>query len=420
MRSNSKGIDKVQRPRYTRIVFTINGPQDRLKDDFAKLKTLRSPVKWMICGRETCPMTGSKHLQGAMLFDKRVYRTTIKKMAGMKYAWFERMKGSPEASLKYCSKEDDEFYEFGSCPKNQPGKRNDIHDTIDMMRSGISTDQFILTAPTSMVAAYVRYPRGLTRVSQTYRTQGHKHPPLVVWLHGSTGTGKTRSVVDFTESLGENVSIWISHGTLQWFDGYEQQDVVLFDDYRTNHASFAFLLRLLDRYPIQAPFKGGFTDFRPKIIFVTAPKSPRVMWNLRTEEDLQQLDRRVHVTIDVDEFLTYNELRNNLIKSILELSDPDESHHYLSEFLNPLRTGGSTVESTSVSSIRLLGSGSESDDDKRSDTRTIVNRGVSIHSSSEETEDDELPEVVPTRSGTESCSIRDAIVISSSSSESQD
>lgn len=88
----------------------------------------------------------------------------------------------------------------------------------------------------------------------------------VLW--GKPGTGKTRIVFDTFPSL------WIaSDPTLQWFNGYNGEDVVLLDDYR-GEASDSFLLRLLDRYPMLVPTKGGFVPWVPTTIIIASNLSP--------------------------------------------------------------------------------------------------------------------------------------------------
>jgi hypothetical protein len=40
-------------------------------------------------------------------------------------------------------------------------------------------------------------------------------------------------------------------------------------------------------------YKGGSTEFRAKIVWVTTPKSPKDTWEGRSDEDIAQLLRRV-------------------------------------------------------------------------------------------------------------------------------
>lgn len=97
-----------------------------------------------------------------------------------------------------------------------------------------------------------------------------RDPPVVLWFYGETGTGKTRTAIELAEEAG--CSYWLSHGEkLQWFDGYTGQEYAIIDDFRRNMCTFNFFLRLTDRYTLQVPVKGGFTNWIPKVIIITSP-----------------------------------------------------------------------------------------------------------------------------------------------------
>jgi len=87
-------------------------------------------------------------------------------------------------------------------------------------------------------------------------------------LVGTAGSGKTRLVFQKCPSL------WIAPDpSLKWFDGYGGEEDVLLDDYRGG-ADDAFLLRVLDRYPLTVPIKGGFVVWKPTRIFITSNDEP--------------------------------------------------------------------------------------------------------------------------------------------------
>ncbi len=311
--------------RFSRFVFTINGTPTQLDHDMSCLKTLTP--KWLIAARETCPTTQRKHIQGACILGKQLAFTSLKNMPGFTRAHIEVMKGTPAQSREYCTKEDKEPYEYGTMP--QQGKRNDLHDAIAILKEGTSIRDLILTSDLPTVATYVRYPKGLTTVSQAFRErQGHIQP-FVLWLHGSTGVGKTRCALELAEFLGCSSDVWVSNASLQWFDGYDGQRVAVLDDYRTNHCKFSTILRLLDRYRFSVPFKGGFVLWQPLLIIITTPKSARAMWNLRTEEDIAQLERRITISIDVDGYQDgYDLFRESLFGKFRErLSESSDFPH---------------------------------------------------------------------------------------------
>ena len=59
-----------------------------------------------------------------------------------------------------------------------------------------------------------------------------------------------------------------------WFDGYDGHDTAIFDDFRASVNRFAYILRVLDRYPMDVPVKGGFVNWNPKYIVFTCPRPP--------------------------------------------------------------------------------------------------------------------------------------------------
>lgn len=96
--------------------------------------------------------------------------------------------------------------------------------------------------------------------------------PLVVWICGPTGTGKSALALylcgpDRFRKCGE----------LKWFDGYNGQENVTFDDFRKANCEWSFLLNILDHYKVDdMPVKGGFVPWRPKMIVFTSPNPPHV------------------------------------------------------------------------------------------------------------------------------------------------
>lgn len=63
-----------------------------------------------------------------------------------------------------------------------------------------------------------------------------------------------------------------------WFDEYHYEDCVILDDFRTHWCHYSYLLRLLDKYPMSVPVKGGFRAWRPKVIIVTCMKKPEDLY----------------------------------------------------------------------------------------------------------------------------------------------
>lgn len=283
--------------RYRRICFTLNNYT--LEEEQA-IQTI--DCSWMIYGHEI-GTEGTKHLQGAIILGKQYSLGQVKKLPGISRAHIETMRGSPAQNRDYCTKQDkDTFFEKGSMPKQ--GKRSDLQMAVAQIQGGSTLAQ--LASEIEGATVVVKYYKGLSTL-RSLLAPNRTEAPIVLWLHGTTGSGKTRSAVQLGE-LAYSGQYWISNGSLQWFDGYDGQPMVIFDDLRSNHAKFSFLLRLLDRYRLAVPIKGGFVNFAPQIILITSPYSPSEMWNLRSEEDINQLTRRCTKIIKYTNEISYGPL----------------------------------------------------------------------------------------------------------------
>lgn len=293
--------------RWHRFVFTLN---NWTEEEFEQLKETAKSTKWWIMGKEVAPETGTKHLQGACVIGKTVAMSTIKKWPGLARAHLEIMKGQPIDSLKYCSKDGD-FFEWGTSPK--PGERTDLIAVASKVLAGATMQQLAMDPETSTMV--IKYVRGLTAL-RSYVTppRDPEYPPQVIWIYGPTGTNKTRTAFEASKRVF-GCDPWISSGTLQWFDGYDGQPAAIFDDLRTSQCRFDFLLRLLDRYPFRVPIKGGMVEWNPRLIIVTSPYGARRMWNLKTEEALDQLSRRITLEVSAPESLSG-------VYELLRLEDP--------------------------------------------------------------------------------------------------
>lgn len=131
---------------------------------------------------------------------------------------------------------------------------------------------------------FLRYQRGIV----AYRFTKDKPRDFATEVHvywGVTGSGKTKKVFD------ENSDVWV-HAEGMWFDGYEGQEHVLFDDFHGGVFKLPYLLKLLDRYPMRVPIKGGFVQWKPKKIFITSNLDPKVWFSNAHPEHVAALERR--------------------------------------------------------------------------------------------------------------------------------
>lgn len=247
-------------------IFTYNNPQTY---DYSAL-----PCEYVIVGHEHAPETGTFHHQGYARWKNAVSFKSVKK-ALPKGCHIESAIASPQANIKYCSKELI-GYERGERPKM--GKRNDIHKVKDLVSQGKGMNDII-----DSVDSYQAIRAG--ELILKYKEPERNWKPTVLWFYGPTDTGKTRTAMDILDRP------WLSSKSLKWWDGYDAHENIIIDDFRKDFCTFHELLRILDRYPYRVEYKGGSRQLLAKNIIITCPYPPDEVYS--TREDVNQLIRRI-------------------------------------------------------------------------------------------------------------------------------
>lgn len=278
-----------RRVRPSRVwVFTNNNYPDDYDEHFSSLVD-SGEAKGIVVGRETGD-SGTPHLQGFVRWHQpRSFQWVCRKLTlSDEQQPHVEPAIAPAKAIEYCKKDGD-FTVYG-VPGSRQGQRTDLESALKELQEHRDLTEFKENYP----HLWVKYPKGIsTLLPSTPRVIGEK--PYVVWLYGTTGCGKSRFVWD-----REGASMWAAHNTLQWFDGYNNHEAVLFDDFRGDWCKFHRLLVYLDRYPHQVAVKGGFVEWNPKRIYITSSKPPQEVYNV-PDEDMQQLLRRIDIIHDMSD-----------------------------------------------------------------------------------------------------------------------
>lgn len=193
----------------------------------------------------------------------------------------------------------------------RPGTRTDINSARDIVKSGGGMKDVLNTVNSYQSARMAQLMLNYTRPTRAWKT-------FVIWLYGPTGTGKTEIPWAISNMLG--IFPWISSNNLTWFDGYDRDQIAIIDDFRGDQSKLSWILRVLDKYPMQVPIKGAFCDWCPKILFITSCYSPQECYHNTSDENLDQLIRRVDLLIHTQKWKS-EEVEDRNLELINEIID---------------------------------------------------------------------------------------------------
>ncbi|AXH77886.1 MAG: helicase [Cressdnaviricota sp.] len=296
--------------RIRNFVFTINNylPETIIRLSVEEL--LAPHVSYMVFATEV-GVSGTPHLQGyCELSTARTFPSFINLLSvGPCHPHLEARRGTQKQAVDYVKKDEAHYSEFDhvktvyewGVPKathsSQGTSKNKALPFKDMLFSqGLSA---VSNDPECNYTT-LKHVREYLTINEAPRDRSL--PLSVIWYHGPTGTGKTRRAYYECELAG--VTPYVKSSSGKWFDGYDGESHVIFDDLRDNWFEFSFLLKLLDRYPHRVECKGGSRQWKPTTVFITSPKPPTEYYKTMQANDehdsIKQLLRRITTIINMD------------------------------------------------------------------------------------------------------------------------
>lgn len=307
--------------------LTINNPIDKgYSHDFLKLKLkeFKNLVYW--CMSDEVGENGTYHTHLFIACSGAVRFSTIKNR--FEGAHFEMAKGTCSQNRDYVFKEGkwqgnkkqdtnlpDTHEEYGDCPIERQGQRNDLIDLYDMIKGGMTTYEILEENP-----EYMLQLDKIDRVRTIYLQSKYKSIRRldleVTYVYGVPGTGKTRSIMDF---FGDDKVFRITDYKHP-FDNYQCQDIIVFEEFRSD-LRIQDILNYLDVYPLELPSR-----YSNKIACYT---KVFIVTNLSLEEQYEGVQvkykdtwnaflRRIHKVIhytknSVDEYTLSEYLNRDLV-----------------------------------------------------------------------------------------------------------
>lgn len=238
---------------------------------------------------ERSPSTQRLHWQLYVEYKTTTSGGALRRILGIgsgDYRGFRR-RGTPAQCRDYCVKEDTRVgntFTLGELPVGQ-GARTDLRAAVGAIVQGTRIGEFAQQHPD----IYVKYNRGIEALAARIRKRPRgRVAKSIILLKGETGTGKTSWAEDNFPDLWRAPSNFSDKA--YWYDGYEGEHAVLFDDFDGN-LDYRVLLRLLDCYAETVPVKGSHVCFDPRVVILTSNKWPDEWYPVR-QDGCPELKRR--------------------------------------------------------------------------------------------------------------------------------
>lgn len=246
-------------------------------------------MRYMVFQIETCPKSGRPHLQGYIELYDPLRITGVKKGLEIQ-AHVEERRGSRDQARHYCMKPVPDCncddcsgksgkglrnpgpqsevgpWEFGTWIEGQ-GDRTDLKDFIALIKEGHSTDMIVYENTAAL--KFVKHLREYENIHLDLTLPNFRSVEVIV-LWGLAGMGKTKAAFELDPQI---YSVPAGSPDRAWFDRYRGQNTILIDDFYGSWP-YDFLLKVLDGYKIQVPFKGGHVWARWTRVIITSNNCP--------------------------------------------------------------------------------------------------------------------------------------------------
>lgn len=235
-----------------------------------------SQMRYMCFQREVAPTTGRTHWQGYVEFHRALSAHSAASLLGTSVYVAERRGTAPQA-IAYCRKSETadrtpggEFREYGEAT-NEPV--SGYKELMGFLRVPGTTMEDVFRHPVHGVLA-MRIHGGVASALNTIQAEhaGGERDVTVRVFWGATGTGKSMRV--HQEERGNGLYVKVSDP--KWWDGYFNQPSVLFDDFYGEAQGYKIgdMLQMLDRYPYQLQYKGGYRPAHYTRVYFTSNTPP--------------------------------------------------------------------------------------------------------------------------------------------------
>lgn len=247
-----------RKPSSRKYQLTINNPQT-YGFDHPRIRAILSEFPgieyWCMCDETGEQGTYHTHIYAAfrnsVMFDtvrSKFYGAHIEPAKGKhrENRDYIRKEGKWQDDAKHETNHAETFEEWGDLPPDKGKSETQAEQIMQMVRDGKSNAEILDEMPTAYNRLnYIEQARQ-TLLEARYKNEWRKLSVTYIW--GDTGAGKTRSVMD----LYGYANVYRVMDYAHPFDNYKGQDVILFDEFRSQ-LPLSAMLGYLEGYPTELP-----------------------------------------------------------------------------------------------------------------------------------------------------------------------
>ncbi len=257
----------------------------------------RKMVRYLSIGKHKGTKTGYEHCHLNVEFEERKTMFFVKTKVFMRQdIHCEPRRGTREQCDGYLNK-DGQFREIINNRRLQPGKRTDLDRIKELIDDGSS----FFDLYDEHFGTVVRCEKGIRNYiamrDTIEATSTIFEPPEIIVYVGPSGSGKSwRCATDPDYMDGKGYRFPVQMDSKIYFDGYDRQKCLWFDEFSGKCMQFTKFCQLTDRYGARYETKGGSVlIFGIKKILISTIEFPHLWWagSQRFNTDPEQLFRRL-------------------------------------------------------------------------------------------------------------------------------
>ncbi len=314
---------------YYKWLLTINNPQEKgyTHDNIiAKLETIKG-INYYCFADEIGGETHTYHTHIFIYRKSGIRFTTLQKIfpkvdlrkcngTAFENRDYVKKEGKYLNSEKALTSLKDTFIEYGECPDEKQGKRNDLITLYNLIKDGKSDFEILEENPYYMEKLNTISKVRELQLYEQFKSVRRLDMRVEYWT-GASGQGKTRKIMD---KYGD-YNVYRVTDTKHPWDMYRGQDIVVFEEFYSERYELPDMLNWLDIYPLDLPCRYNNKTACYTKVFITSNKPLQRQYEYiqkNEPESWKAFLRRIHA------IKVFNS--DGHIKDYVNLEDMEKNH----------------------------------------------------------------------------------------------